>query len=122
MVPYPLQCPENPLILTSTCNGTVITAYLPSTVSQVHLPTGQKQFGLTQSFSKRNLNTLEMQWESVNIPLGSSIRYKIKFLITTEGNMATINPTQTTIKHNQSTINAQAQPVQQQVTKTSQDK
>ena len=32
MVPYPLECTKNPLILTNTCNGTVITAYLPSSV------------------------------------------------------------------------------------------
>ena len=118
MVPYPLQCTENPLLLTNTCNGTVITAYMPSIVSQVHLPTGQKQFAPTQNFSKGNSNTLERLLESANIPLGPSTRYKTKFLITTEGNMTIISPIQTTTQHNLPTTKVQVQLTQLEVTKT----
>ena len=58
----------NPLTLTSTCNGTATIVFLLSTASQVHSPTGQKLYVLPQSFSRRNLLTLGMQWGSAINP------------------------------------------------------
>ena len=68
-----------PTILTSTCSGTAIIVYLPSTVSLVDLPTGLKQFVLDQSFSRGNYNTLGRLWLSANTPTGPSMGYKVSF-------------------------------------------
>ena len=72
-------CTTSPHILTSTCSGTAIIIYLPSTASLVHLPTGLKQFALDQSFSRGNYNTLGRLWLSADTPTGSSIGYTVSF-------------------------------------------
>ena len=84
-IPYPLQCTTSPLKQTSTYSGIIIIIYPLSTVSQVHFPTGLKQFASKPELLQKELSHLREALVNCKYPHRPSIVYKINLSRATGG-------------------------------------